>query len=283
MQITDENVNTSKNPSIDKWVWLLKRTLYKNNWSHLHEGFISDESYLRKLADMMDFMKDEANNVHPHNLARQSMMQSQNPLYEFRQNFAKEMYKQGRATKGDAELVISMFNRAVTFKEENDELFELVRDSFNRRKTEGKVNSLDQAFQLKRLNLGRPKPQYIVPTNIKKLVTIIIDEDLSMNGAKNELAKDAKALSWSANKYQEQMNRYKYTALNNYLLDRMEKGRTTLDDKERQRIRPIWKIDMPKELLTYPIFIKLGIGRLGGKDGAKTVAAEVIKANKNLH
>ncbi|MFB0972691.1 MAG: hypothetical protein QMB54_06885, partial [Neofamilia sp.] len=49
----------SKNPSIDKWVWLLKRTLYKNNWSHLHEGFISDESYLRKLADMMDFMKDE--------------------------------------------------------------------------------------------------------------------------------------------------------------------------------------------------------------------------------
>jgi hypothetical protein len=283
MQMTDENVNTSKNPSIDKWVWLLKRTLYKNNWSHLREGFISDESYLRKLADMMDFMKDEANNVHPHNLARQSMMQSQNPLYEFRQNFAKEMYKQGRATKGDAELVISMFNRAVTFKEENDELFELVRDSFNRRKTEDKVNSLDQAFQLKRLNLGRPEPEYIVPKNIKRLVTIINDEDLSMNGAINELAKDAKTLSWSANKYQEQMNRYKYTALNDYLLDRMEKGRTILDGKERQRIKRIWKIDMPKELLTYPIFIELGIGRLGGKDGAKTVAAEVIKANRNLH
>ena len=269
--MTDESVDTSKNPSIDRWRWLLNRTLYKNNWSHLHEGFISDESYLREVADTMDFVKDEANNVHPDNLVRQSIMQSQNPLYEFRQNFAKRMYKQGRATKSDAELVISMFNRAVTFKEENDELFELVRDSFNRRKTEDKVNSLDQAFQLKRLNSGRPEPEYIVPINIKKLVPIIIDEDLSMNGAINELAKDAKALSWSANKYQEQMNRYKYTALNDYLLDRMEKGRTTLDDKERQRIRRIWKIDMPEELITYPIWIYLGFGKLSAK-------ATVIKA-----
>lgn len=265
MQKTDESVDTSKNPSIDKWLWLLKRTLYKNNWSHLHEGFVSDESYLRVVADTMDFVKDETNNVHPDNLVRQSIMQSQNPLYEFRQNFAKKMYKEGRATKGDAELVISMFNRAVTFKEENDELFELIRDSFNRRKTEDKVNTLEQAFQLKRPNLGRPEPEYIVPINIKRLVPIIIDEDLSMNGGINELAKDAKALSWSANKYQEQMNRYKYTALNDYLLDRMEKGRTILDDKEIQRIKRIWKIDMPEELITYPIWMHLGIGKLSAK------------------
>ena len=72
--MTDESVDTSKNPSIDKWRWLLKRTLYKNNWSHLHEGFISDESYLREVADTMDFVKDEANNVHPDSLVSQSRL-----------------------------------------------------------------------------------------------------------------------------------------------------------------------------------------------------------------
>ena len=97
--MTDENIDTSKNPSIDRWVWLLYRTLYQNNWSHLHEGFKTDESYLRELANVMDYMNDEANKVSPLNLARQSMMGSQNQLYEFRQNFAVEMYKRQTATQ----------------------------------------------------------------------------------------------------------------------------------------------------------------------------------------
>jgi len=34
---------------------------------------------------------------------------------------------------------------------------------------------------------------------------------------------------------------------------------------------------MPKELEIYPTFIKVGIGRLIGKDRAKTITADVIK------
>ena len=47
-------------PSFDRWIWLLKRTVQRNNWSHLHEGFLTDESYLRELANMIDYVNDES-------------------------------------------------------------------------------------------------------------------------------------------------------------------------------------------------------------------------------
>ena len=52
-------------PSFNRWIWLLKRTVQSNNWIQLHEGLLTDESYLRELANMMDYVNDESNNVLP--------------------------------------------------------------------------------------------------------------------------------------------------------------------------------------------------------------------------
>ena len=287
------------NPSIDIWVWLLYRTLYQNNWSHLHKGFKTDESYLRELANLMDYMNDEANNVQPLNLARQSMLQYQNQLYEFRQNFAVEMYKRHTATKTDAMLVQQMVKRTIWAKEYDEELMSLVADSFDRKENEDKVNSLDQAFQLKKLNNGRPEPEYKTPYNIKRLVSMILDEDMSGEKCKAKLdeeannhllktkenkgilrtANDQPRLDiWTKNTWEEQLKKYKFTALNDYLIDSMHKGRVTLDERQRQRIWSNWnKIDMPEALMVAPRFIQLEIGTL------KVGKNEVIKANKNLH
>jgi hypothetical protein len=89
---------------------------------------------------------------------------------------------------------------------------------------------------------------------------------------------------WTMNTWDDQMKKYKFTALNDYLIDSMQKGRVTLDERRRQRIKNNWnKIDIPKKLMVAPTFFQLGMYRLDGKDGKKTVTAEVIKANKNLH
>ena len=45
-------------------------------------------------------------------------------------------------------------------------------------------------------------------------------------------------------------------------LDRMEKGRIILDDRERKRIKSNWnKIDMPLSLMCYPNFVAVKIGK----------------------
>jgi len=301
-----EDKDLIENPSLDRWVWLLKRTVMDNNWCSLHEGFRTDNSYFRELADTLDYVNDEVNNVHAMHHVRQSINGSIGVFKVFREVFAVDMFKKHTATTYDSNLVISMFNRTVTFEENDKELLNAIKDSFNKRKSDGYplVNTLDQAFQLSRVE-GRPTNPYKVPENIKQLVAMMIDEDMPRNAciekidemANNHSLKttDNKGLwrtansqprpqIWGTERWQDEMDKYKWTALNDYLFERMEKGRTTLDDREFKRIKSNWnKIIMPNELVSYPTFLKLGIGRLGGKDGKKTVTTEVIKANKNLH
>ena len=147
-------------PSFDRWIWLLKRTVQRNNWSHLHEGFLTDESYLRELANMIDYVNDESKNVLPNHKVRVSILHNKNPLYEFRQNFAVAMYKRQIANLKDIELVQEMIKRTIWSKEYDIELMSLVADSFDRHKNEDKDPSLHQAFPLKKLNMGRPEPEY---------------------------------------------------------------------------------------------------------------------------
>ena len=71
------------------------------------------------------------------------------------------------------------------------------------------------------------------------------------------------------------MTKYKYTALNDYLLDRMERVGNQLDETKREMIKRNWKIDMPEQLFIYPDFIDVVVRKLSAK-------GTVIKA-KDLH
>ena len=286
-------------PSLDRWVWLLKRTVMDNNWCSLHEGFRTDNSYFRELADTLDYVNDEVNNVHPMHHVRQSINDAIGVFKVFREVFAVDMFKKHMATTYDSNLVISMFNRTVTFEENDKELLNAIKDSFNKRKSDGYplVNNLDQAFQLSRVE-GRPTNPYKVPENIRQVVAMMIYEDMSGNACITKLdemannhslkTKDNKGLwrtansqprpqIWGADRWQDEMDKCKWTALNDYLYDRMEKGRTILDDRERRRIKSSWnKIDMPEKLLWYPNYVTMGIVKLN------VVNSEAIKA-KDLH
>ena len=287
---------TEINPSLDRWIWLLKRTVQSNNWSRLHVGFRINDSYLRELADIIDYVADESNNVPPDHKVRASILHNKNPMDIFREIYAVQKFKGQTANQKDVELVQEMIKKTIRTKEYDEELMSLVADSMDRFKKEDKVNSLDQAFQLKKLNLGRPEPEYITPYNIKRLVTMMLDEDLSMNQCTDKLDKEAdnhklktkdnkgvwktanelpRPHIWSKNRWQSEMTKYKYTALNDYLLERMETRGNKLDDRDIKRIKRNWGIDMPNELFTYPDFIHLGIGKV-------TAKGEVIKA-KDLH
>lgn len=283
-----EDRNLNFNPSLKRYIWLLYRTICKYNWSDLHEGFVSEISYLRELADMMDYVNDEKNNVPFAHHVRQSMNGNQNVLYEFRQNFALDMFKKDMATKYDGELVLEMYNRTVEFGENKEEILHAVKDAFNRRKHEKNVNTLDQAFYLKDTQ-GRPSA-YMIPYNIERAVHMMIEEDMSLKVCAEELNIESKQpqqlwktanqqmrpSEWTLKRYEKEMAKYKWTALNNYLIERMQKGNTTLDDCEIRRIRRNWnKIEMPEELIMYPTFIGLGFGKLRAK-------GTVIKA-KDLH
>ena len=294
--MNDENL--IENPSLDRWVWLLKRTVQANNWRDLHEGFTTDNSYFRELVDIMDYVKDEANNVPLNHQVILSMNSGMGTLFKLRELFAVDCYKRGEANEIDVSLVIEMINRTIWSKEYNEELMNLVKDSFNKRKTDPLVKTLDHAFQLERTNLGRPLNPYKVPNNIKQLIAMMIDEDMSKPaciGAIDKLSnshldktKDNKGLwrtakdnprpsIWSADRWQTEMDKYKWTGLNDYLYERIEKGRIILDDREKKRIKSNWnKIDMPSSLMCYSNFVAIGIGKLSA------VKSEAIKA-KDLH
>ena len=290
--------NLIEKPSIKRWIWLLKRTVQGNNWRDLHEGFTTDNSYFRELVDIMDYVKDEANDVPPNHQVILSMNSGMGTLFKLRELFAVDCYKRGEANENDVSLVIEMINRTIWSKEYNEELLRLVKDSFNKRKTDPLVNSLDQAFQLDRANIGNPLNPYKVPNNIKQLIAMMIDEDKSRSAciveidklASNHLdmtknnkglwrtAKDNPRPSiWSIDRWQDEIDRYKWAGLNDYLYDRMEQGRTILDDRERKRIKSNWnKIDMPLSLMCYPNFVAVKIGKFN------ILKSEVIKA-KDLH
>ena len=279
--MNDENL--IENPSLDRWLWLLKRTVQSNNWRDLHESFTTDNSYFRELVDIMDFVKDEANKVSSNHKVILSMRSGMGTLFKLRELFAVDCYKRGEANESDVSLIIEMINRTIWSKEYNEELMNLVKDSFNKIKTDPLINTLDQAFQLEKPNIGESLNPYKVPNNINQLITMMIDEDVSMSDSIEEIdkiannhlnkTKENKGLwrtaknnprpsIWSKDRWQDEMDKYKWTGLNDYLYERIEKGRTVLDDRERKRIKSNWnKIDMPLSLICYPNFVAVEVGK----------------------
>ena len=294
--MSDENLK--ENPSIDRWVWLIKRTVHGNNWRDLHDSFITDNPYFRELTDIMDYVKDETNNVAPTHQVRLSMRSGMGSLYELRELFAVDCYIRGEANDNDVNLVIEMINRTIHFKEYDEVLMTLVKDSFNKRKTDSLVNTLDQAFQIERADMSRPKNPYQVPNNIKQLIAMMIDEDMTSVASIKKIDKMAnnhtlktkgnkglwrtandnpRPSIWSQDRWETEMDKYKWAGLNSYLYERMEKGRTMLDNREIKRIKSGWnKVDMPTKLLCYPNYITMRKGKLN------LFNTEAIKA-KDLH
>ena len=290
--------NLIEKPSINRWIWLLKRTVQGNNWRDLHEGFTTDNSYFRELVDIMDYVKDGANDVPQNHQVILSMNSGMGTLFKLRELFAVDCYKRGEANENDVTLVIEMINRTIWSKEYNEELMTLVKDSFNKRKIDPLVKTLDQAFQLERANIGRPVNPYKVPNNIKELIAMMIDDDMSRNACIEKIdemannhtlkTKDNKGLwrtakdnprpsIWGMDRWQTEMDKYKWAGLNDYLYERIENGRLALDDRERKQIKSNWnKIDIPASLICYPNFIAVEIGKLS------VVKSEAIKA-KDLH
>jgi len=290
----------NENPSLDRWTWLLKRTVMDNNWHALHKSFQTDNSYFRELADTLDYVNDEANSVHPNHLVKQSINGAIGVFKVFREAFALDMFKQHTATPYDANLLISMFNRTVAFEENDQALLDVVKDSFNKRRSDEfpLVNTLDQAFQISRIE-GRPPNPYKVPNNVKMLLAMIIDGDMSKAKAIERIDSMANNHSlktqenkglwrtandqprpqvWGEDRWKNEMRKYKWAALNDYLYERVAKGRTSLTEAESKRIHKNWnQIDIPQELEVSPTFIRVGTGQFIGKDRAKTITADVIK------
>ena len=242
----------NENPSLDRWTWLLKRTVMDNNWHALHKSFQTDNSYFRELADTLDYVNDEANSVHPNHLVRQSINGAIGVFKVFREAFALDMFKQHTATPYDANLLISMFNRTVAFEENDQALLDVVKDSFNKRRSDEfpLVNTLDQAFQISRVE-GRPPNPYKVPNNVKMLLAMIIDGDMSKAKAIERIDSMANNHSlktqenkglwrtandqprpqvWGEDRWKNEMRKYKWAALNDYLYERVAEGRTSLTD-----------------------------------------------------
>ena len=112
---------------------------------------------------------------------------------------------------------------------------------------------------------------------IDKLSNNHLDKTKDNKGLWRTAKDNSRPSIWSSDRWQTEMDKYKWTGLNDYLYERIEKGRIILDDKEKKRIKSNWnKIDMPSSLICYSNFAAIGIGK------HSAVKCEVIRA-KDLH
>ena len=78
--------------------------------------------------------------------------------------------------------------------------------------------------------------------------------------------------------YRKKFDVYKWSALNEYLYERVMNKKGLLSVDEINRVRNYWdEIKLPEKLEIYASFITYGIGKLEVKD------VQVIKSNTTLH
>jgi len=295
---TDKNINNNIQ-NLDRWLWLLYRTIQENNWQNTHPRFSTDNSFFRELSDILHFIEDLTNKVPLNNPVKQNINNNIGVLKIFREYFAIDCYKKGFANKADVRLIISMINRTIHFREFNVELMDLVKDSFNEWKKNSQIYDLDQAFQLKHVYDGVPPNPYEVPYNITRLVEMMIDDDLSLTKSMDILNKEAsnhllktndnkglwrtandkrRPSIWEERRWVSDMEKYKWAALNDYLIERVIKGKSFLNIKERKKVKINWnKVDLPDELIVYPSLGTITPGSNLVSRGKK------INSQKDLH
>ena len=262
----------------ERWVELLKRTVQGNNWMGLHERFENGNSYLREMKDTIDYLLNNDPQTVDEQNVRDSINRSGNFWNAFCESTSTIFVKQWlldplmRPSIYDIKQCQEMFIYEVkleTYKKAPQEaswrLLDIMAELH--KKNVDKGISLDKAFGLEDPVGHPPKNPFEVPDYIRRMVMDMVDNDVSQTQAIENEIDNPKTSSHSVDHYKKMMLKHKWTALNDHLHERISKGISSLDERERKRIHRNWdKINMPKNLIVDAAFIKYGIGVLKVKE-----------------
>ena len=272
--------------SFDEWVFILRRTVQGNNWRHLHKRFQTDLSHLRKLKDTLDYFSNHPvaqNEKNDWQLVKQSIEQQPKIWKIFCEGFSVEMCERGLGTIGDMQTVMNLFHRGVIYEEyknidKNDHTIDWRvlnvvqkalkawenkwKDRSNQNDNSVRCNILD-AFGVKTVKVN----PYEVPAWATRLLHDIIENDVSINDAVDkEIIRAKKANkpvhddSWIKKEFRD---RFKWSALNDYLFDRVETNRSKLNSIETERIRTVFDdVRLPSNLEITTDFNQHGVNFL---------------------
>jgi len=262
----------------ERWVELLKRTAQGNNWMGLHERFEKGNSYLREMKDTIDYLLNNDPQTIDEQNVRDSINRSGNFWNAFCESTSTIFVKQWlldplmRPSIYDIKQCQEMFIHEVkleTYKKAPQEASWRLLDMMAElhKKNVDKGISLDKAFGLEDPVGHPPKNPFEVPDYIRRMVLDMVDNDVSQTQAIENEIDNRKTSSHSVDHYKNMMLKHKWTALNDHLHERISKGISSLDERERKRIHRNWdKINMPKNLIVDAAFIKYGIGVLKVKE-----------------
>jgi hypothetical protein len=244
----------------------------------LHERFEKGNSYLREMKDTIDYLLNNDPQTVDEQNVRDSINRSGNFWNAFCESTSTIFVKQWlldplmRPSIYDIKQCQEMFIYEVkleTYKKAPQEaswrLLDIMAELH--KKNVDKGISLDKAFGLEDPVGHPPKNPFEVPDYIRRMVMDMVDNDVSQTQAIENEIDNPKTSSHSVDHYKKMMLKHKWTALNDHLHERISKGISSLDERERKRIHRNWdKINMPKNLIVDAAFIKYGIGVLKVKE-----------------
>lgn len=269
--------------SYDEWVFILQRTVQGNNWRHLHKRLQTDLSHLRKLKDTIDYFSNHPvaqNEVNDWKLVKESIDKHPKIWKIFCEGFSVMMCNRGIGTEGDMQTVMNLFHRGVIYEEyKNDnknistvdwQVLDVVQKALktwenkwkersDKNNNSVRCNILD-AFGAKNTKVN----PYEVPAWATRLLYDIIENDISINDAvNNEIVRAKKGNepvhdeSWIKKEFRE---RFKWSALNDYLFERVETKRSQLSSNEISRIKTVFDdISLPSKLKLTSDFVRYGV------------------------
>ena len=253
---------------LDRWVELLQRTTQDNNWKGLHERFRKDNSYFREMKDTIDYVLNNKLETLDEKKVRDTIERSVGVWKAFCDScsliFVKEWMLDPimRPSKHDIKLFQEMFIRGVkleTYKtlplEADWTLLDMMADLHKKNVDMGM--SLDKAFALGEEPVGRPRNPFEIPECIVRMVDSMVWGYMTQAEVIRAEIENSKTPNHNESHYKKLFARYKWTALNNYLINRFYEGDSdTLDEKENDAIHKYWdKIVMPEKIEIYPKFV----------------------------
>ena len=280
--------------SFDEWIFILRRTVQGNNWKKLHRRFQTDLSHLRKLKDTLDYFSSHPVAENEHNdwkMVKQSIEIQPDIWKIFCETFSVQMCEMGVGSIGDMQTVMNLFHRGVIFEEyknadKNDltidwKVLNVVqkalkawenkwKDRSNQNDNSVRCNMLE-AFGVKTVKVN----PYEVPAWVTRILHDIIENDKSINEAvDNEITRAKKANepvhddSWIKKEFRE---RFKWSALNDYLFDRVETKRSELNSNEIARLESVFEgVILPGKLEITTDFDNYGVEFLTKEDTTPT-------------